>query len=88
MQVDLAFDLIKEGLEELANDPLKYPRRQQFAPRDLPEGIEHTLVKNRRYHCIICREEGVRKRRRGRTRLKRKALGEISTNQELPTHAS
>jgi hypothetical protein len=27
MQVDLAFDLIKEGVEELANNPLKYPRR-------------------------------------------------------------
>jgi hypothetical protein len=88
MQVDLAFDLIKEGVEELANDPLKYPRRQEFASEDLPKGIEHRLVKGTRRHCIVCREEGVRKRKRGRIRLKRKALEERNTNQGPFTHAN
>jgi hypothetical protein len=46
------------------------------------------LVKGTRRHCIVCREEGVRKSRRSRIRLKRKVLGEISTNQDLPTHAN
>jgi hypothetical protein len=80
MQVDLAFNLIKEGVEKLANDPLKYPRKQEFASEDLPKGIKHRLVKGTRRHCIIYREEGVRKRKRGRIRLKRKALEERNTN--------
>jgi hypothetical protein len=88
MQVDLAFDLIKKGVEELANNPLKYPRRQQFAPGDLPESIKHVLIKGTRRHCIVCREKGIRKSRKSRIRLKRKVLGEISTNQDLPTHAN
>jgi hypothetical protein len=87
MQVDLAYELIKEGLQELANDPLKYPRTQRYRPGDLPEGTTHNLVKKSRRHCVICREEGRRKRKRGRKRLKRKVLGERSTNQEAPTHA-
>jgi hypothetical protein len=87
MQIDLAYDLIKEGLQELANDPLQYPRTQQFALRDLLEGTEHALVKETRRQCVMCREKGVRKNRRGRIRLKRKVLGEI-TNQGLTTHAS
>ena len=88
MQVDLAFDLIKEGVKELANDLLKYFRQQQFASEDLSEGTEYALVKGTRRHCVMCREKGVRKSRRDRVRLKRKALGEISANQRLTTHAS
>jgi hypothetical protein len=82
MQVDLAFDLIKEGLQELVNDPLKYPRRQQFAPEDLPVGTTHILVKKNRRHCLICRQEGTRKVKR----RSRRALSEKSTNERPRTH--
>jgi hypothetical protein len=82
IQVNLAFDLIKKGLQELANDPLKYPRKQEFAPKDLPEGIEHTLVKKSRRHCIICRQEDRRKMKKG----VKKALREKYANQRPRTH--
>jgi hypothetical protein len=88
MQVDLAYDLIQEGLQELIIESLKWSRTQAFIPGDLSLDTAHILVKKSRRHCIVYREEGVRKRRRDRIRLKRKVLGEISTNQELPTHAN
>jgi hypothetical protein len=88
MQVDLAYELIKEGLQEFANDPLKYPRTQECVPGDLPEGTAHILVKKSRRHYIVCHEEDIRKRKRGRKRLKRKVLGERSTNQGPFTHAN
>jgi hypothetical protein len=76
IQVDLAYELIKEGLQELANDLLKYPRIQECAPMGLPEGTTHILVNKSRRHCIICRQEGRRKVKRGL----RKVLKEKNAN--------
>jgi hypothetical protein len=76
MQIDFAYELIKEGLQELANDLLKYPRMQECAPMDFSKGITHILVKKGRRHCIICRQKG---RRKVKKRLK-KVLREKSAN--------